>query len=135
MREIKRLVLHMAYTRPSMDIGVKEITEWHNARGFNGCGYHWVIRRSGELEKGRDESVSGAHVAGHNSDSVGICLVGGRKENEDKADCNFTLNQWNTLRSLLYDLLSKYPNAEICGHRDLANRECPGFDATVLMEK
>lgn len=36
-----------------------------------------MIRRNGVVEEGRPIEQSGAHVAGHNHDSIGICLVGG----------------------------------------------------------
>ena len=45
MRKINRIILHCSATRPTMDIGVEEITEWHKQRGFRTIGYHYVIRR------------------------------------------------------------------------------------------
>ena len=134
MRQINRIILHCSYTRPSQDIGAKEIRDWHvNDNGWSDIGYHWVIRRNGQIEQGRDESISGAHVAGHNQDSIGVCMVGGMKQSEPKPDCNFTLAQWVALVSLLEELRNRYPGAEISGHRDWAARDCPTFDAKQLM--
>jgi N-acetyl-anhydromuramyl-L-alanine amidase AmpD len=111
-----------------MDIGVPEITQWHEARGFNGCGYHYVIRRSGEIEKGRSEYVAGAHVAGHNADSIGVCMVGGIND-AGKPDSNFTRSQWTALEHLVKQLLVNYPGAAISGHRDWTDaKACPSFD-------
>ena len=45
--------------------------------------------RDGTVEDGRDINVSGAHAAGFNSVSVGVCLVGGRGK-DNKAENNFT---------------------------------------------
>ena len=133
MRAIKRIVVHMSYTPPSMDVGVPEIRDWHvNGNGWRDIGYHYVIRRNGTIEHGRPVEQAGAHVAGHNADSIGICLVGGKREDRDSADCNYTLDQWEALRELLDKLAETYQDTELCGHRDLANRECPGFDAKVL---
>ena len=64
MRKINWLVIHTAATRPSMDIGVKEIRRWHKKRGFADIGYHYVIRRDGRVEKGRADTRQGAHVRG-----------------------------------------------------------------------
>lgn len=127
---IRYLVIHAAYTTPSMDIGVKEINRWHKNRGWNGVGYHYVIRRTGEVEEGRAENVQGAHVYGYNGLSLGICLVGGKMEGDEQPDCNFTVAQWSSLLRLMADLKARYPDAEILGHRDLdAGRACPCFDA------
>ena len=41
-----------------MDIGAEKIKEWHTkGNGWSDIGYHWVIRRDGTLDKGRDEVV------------------------------------------------------------------------------
>lgn len=130
MRKINWLVIHTAATRPSMDIGVKEIRQWHKAKGWSDIGYHYVIRRDGKIEKGRPESRVGAHVAGHNSDSIGICLVGGVNENLVPEN-NYTDAQWKSLENLLHKLAQKYPEANVRGHRDFPNvhKACPCFDA------
>lgn len=135
-REIDLIVLHCSATRPSSDVDADRIRRWHmRDNNWRDIGYHWVIRRSGELETGRDESDPGAHVRGHNANSIGICMVGGIDEN-GLPDSNFTLEQWNTLRSLLYDVLGRYPGSRIVGHRDLdAGKACPCFDAKVLFHE
>jgi N-acetylmuramoyl-L-alanine amidase len=89
-REIDLIVIHCAYTSPKMDIGVKEIDEWHRARGWNQIGYHYVVRRDGTVEHGRSVKTVGAHVKGFNAKSIGVCLVGGTMEGRDEDDCNFT---------------------------------------------
>src|SRR5690606_114532 len=76
-RFINLLVIHCAATTPLMDIGAKEIDVWHKQRGWSKIGYHFVIRRNGVIEKGRDISEVGAHVEGYNKNSIGICMVGG----------------------------------------------------------
>ena len=49
------IVVHCSATKPSMDIGVKEIRDWHvNGNGWSDIGYAYVIRRNGALELGRD---------------------------------------------------------------------------------
>lgn len=131
MRDINLLVIHCAATTSSMDIGRAEIDEWHKAKGWSGIGYHYVIRRDGTLETGREESVVGAHAQGHNAKSIGICMVGGvEKTAKGKliTNNNFTPTQWTTLLSLVKKLQLRYPNAKLTGHRDLDSRkDCPSF--------
>lgn len=124
MRAIDKIVIHCADTPSTMDIGVKEIRQWHvKERGWKDIGYHYVIRRNGTVEFGRDLEVVGAHVAGHNTHSIGICLVGG------KPKANFTLEQWASLAKLVEGLKFTYKNAEVLGHCDLdKNKTCPQFD-------
>ena len=130
MREIRRVIIHCSATKPGMDIGAAEIRKWHvDGNGWNDIGYHYVIRRSGEIEKGRSEHIAGAHVAGHNGDSIGVCLVGGI-DDKGKPDANFTAAQWAALDHLVTQLTKvSYPGATVSGHRDWTDaKACPSFD-------
>lgn len=141
-----KIVVHCSATRPSSDIGVKQIRDWHMSNGWSDIGYHIVIRRDGTVELGRDLQAIGAHVAGHNSDSIGVCMVGGLDDEGRSFDNRpemFTPQQWESARLTLKFLRSIYPHARICGHRDLSPdkngdgkitrnewlKTCPGFDA------
>lgn len=125
---IEKIIIHCADTPADMDIGFDEIDEWHRERGFSMGGYHYVIRRTGEVEIGRPEGIRGAHVKGHNRNSLGICLVGG------KGGFNFRSIQLVALQALVESLVRKYPDAEWFGHRDLdTGKECPCFDVHELL--
>lgn len=118
-----------------MDIGAAMIREWHLERGFSDIGYHFVIWRDGYIEEGRPISRIGAHAKGHNSDSIGICLVGGIDE-EGKPDSNFTCKQYGALCTLVDELVND-PNLninQVLGHRDLpgVKKACPSFNAIQL---
>ncbi len=122
------IIIHGAATPPNMDIGVKEIDEWHKERGFNGCGYNEVIRRNGVPEQGREENAIGAHAKGYNSISVGICLVGGVDERGQPQN-NYTPEQLQTLRRLLRFYRALFPSAAIIGHNEInPHKACPCFD-------
>jgi N-acetylmuramoyl-L-alanine amidase len=141
MRPIKLLVVHCSATPAGRDIGRREIDVMHRQRGWSGIGYHYVIRLNGTLEKGRQDSVAGAHVAGHNAYSIGICVVGGLGAN-GRAQDTVTPQQAVALEQLLLRLRADHPKARICGHRDLSPdrdgdgvierhewlKECPSFD-------
>lgn len=143
--QTRAIVYHCSATRPNLDIGAREIREWHIARGWADIGYHIVIRRDGTIEWGRHPAAIGAHVAGHNTDSIGVCLVGGLDDHgvghAHRPDL-FTPAQWHTALDVARVLRAAYPRAQILGHRDLspdANgdgkiaptewlKTCPGFD-------
>lgn len=142
MRPIRRLVVHCSATPKGLDIGVKEINAMHQVRGFDCIGYHYVIRENGRVEGGRAVERIGAHVTGYNTDSIGICLVGGL-DHERKPTDTFTAQQFTALGTLLDQLCARFPDiTDVCGHRDLspdANhdgkieryewiKECPCFD-------
>ena len=132
MRTIKYIVIHCADTYPEMDIGVTEIDRWHKQRGWKGVGYHYVIRRNGIIEVGRTETKTGAHVAGYNLNSIGICYAGGKGKN-GKPEDNRTEAQKISLINLVTDLKIRYPEAKVVGHHDLnPAKSCPCFDMQTL---
>lgn len=133
MRRITEIIVHCAATKPSMDIGVREIDEWHRARGWMCIGYHYVIRRDGTVQKGRPEDMQGAHCSGHNKNSIGVCLVGGI-DDAGQPDDNFTLAQRSALQAVLEDLTSRCPEALIYPHRYFNKaKACPSFDVSTFL--
>lgn len=133
MRKINKIIIHCADTPTGKYFDIKDIDSWHKERGFNSdgqhsmyCGYHYVIRIDGIVERGRGLNEIGAHCAGLNSNSIGICLIG--------VD-SFTSEQWNSLRNLLKDLKTSYPAVTIHGHREFSTKLCPGFDVQVELKQ
>ena len=127
----RHIVVHCSATKPSANIGVVEIRRWHvEDNHWSDCGYHYVIRRNGRMEKGRAEDLAGAHVQGHNHDTVAVCLVGGVDDGGDPHQ-NYTDDQYATLLKLLVTLKKRYPTASVMGHRDFpgVDKACPCFDA------
>ena len=156
---INLIIIHCAASKNGVMLGTERqtaaerIDEWHAARGFarrpyniskhnphlHHIGYHYVIDADGSLMGGRAEGEPGAHVKGHNTGSLGICLAG--------TDA-FTRAQWQTLAELVQTLAANYPDAAICGHRDLSPdsdgdgtvephewlKTCPGFDVADWLQ-
>lgn len=139
---VQYLIVHCSATNPSIDVGVKEINQWHKNKGWSEIGYHIVIRRKpgpygGLIEYGtRTFMESGAHVKGYNSVSLGICLVGGVDEN-NKPENNFTEAQFGALCKTITFLSSIFPKAKIQGHRDFPDvkKACPCFDVVDWWNK
>lgn len=140
-RRITEIIVHCTATPEGRDFTVDDVRRWHTTpvskggRGWSDIGYHYVIGRHGELWEGRDVDISGAHCSGHNSNSIGVCYVGGMDAKNKEPKDTRTLQQKAVLLSLLMDLRRIYPNAKIHGHRDFANKKCPSFDATSEYRK
>lgn len=131
------IAIHCSATSEKQNIGAADIDRWHRKQGWACIGYHYVIRRDGTVEPGRDETVVGAHVADFNSSSIGICMVGGVDADDvSKAENNFTEAQFASLKKLLVGLKARYPQAKIQGHRDFPNvkKACPSFDVKAWLK-
>jgi len=115
------IVVHCAATLGDVDAAT--IRDWHvNDRGWSDIGYHFVIRKSGDLESGRPIDRPGAHAKGFN-DSYGICLAGGYGGAVD-----YTAAQWSTLEGLCKDIIQAEHITRIVGHNELSAKTCPNFD-------
>ena len=132
MRRITLLVIHCSAVRPDQTSSADDIEKWHRKRGWkNGIGYHYVIRRNGEIEPGRPEWMTGAHCVNHNAHSIGICYEGGLDIRGQPADTR-TEAQRRSLRKLLEQLHKAYPQALIVGHHDLnPQKDSPCIDNVV----
>lgn len=130
MADIRFLTIHCSASKPSLHVDSKVINRWHIERGFRKIGYHFVIRRDGIVETGRSLTEAGAHVSGHNTGNIGICLVGGLNEETGKSENNFTEAQFASLKTLLTNLRKQFSIVDILGHRDWpgVKKDCPCFD-------
>lgn len=126
-RHIDLIVIHCSDTYPHMDIGTKEITQWHQDRGWSTIGYHFVIRKDGTIEEGRNLDLQGAHCKGYNKNSIGICYVGGRSMKNKPTD-DRTEAQKKALAALCINLQQEHPDTIIKGHNELSNKSCPNFN-------
>ena len=126
MRAITMIIIHCSAVRPGQLSSAAQIDTWHRQRGFKlGIGYHYVVRRDGEIEAGRPEWLVGAHCKNHNAHSIGVCYEGGLDIRGQPADTR-TEAQKASLRTLLEELHRRYPRAVIVGHHDLnPMKACP----------
>lgn len=143
MRSINLIVVHCTATVEGRDHDIDDVAKWHKARGFKAVGYHYLVKLDGVVEAGRPEHQVGAHVDGHNTNSIGVCYVGGLGLQDGRAKDTRTSAQKRSLESLLRDLKRRYPRAHIVGHRDLSPdkdgdgtverhewmKACPSFNA------
>lgn len=129
MRHIKEIILHCSATPEGRDIKAKDIDLWHRRRGFISIGYHYVIDLDGTIEKGRDIKLNGAHCKGHNSNSIGICYVGGCDKKMYAKDTR-TPQQRESLIKLVHQLLDEYGltlDAVYAHYQFASYKACPSF--------
>lgn len=132
---VREAVIHCSATRPTWyenrtgEDKVREIRRWHvQENGWRNIGYHFLIDRDGKVFCGRKLTEIGAHVAGRNSGTIGICLIGGFGSNErDRFEQHFTEAQRTSLKLLVADLNTKTDLRTISGHNQYARKACPGF--------
>ena len=130
MRTITLLVIHCSAVRPDQTSSAAQIDTWHRRdRHYKfGIGYHYVVRRDGQIEPGGPEWMVGAHCKNHNAHSLGIGDEGGLNARGQPADTR-TLAQKLAMLQLLEILHRKYPKALIVGHHDLNPlKACPCID-------
>lgn len=164
-RALRMVVLHASATPSGHSIGMNplaEIDRWHQARGFRrsaaavlrarpalpAIGYHYVVDVDGAVFAGRHVDEVGAHVAGHNTHTLGVCLVGGMEP-----QAQYTRAQWTALAQLVPLLQALAPHRQpalrVVGHRDLSPdrngdaridrhewlKTCPGFDVATWLAR
>lgn len=148
-RPINLIAIHCSGTENGVPVSVQTVDRMHRERkppfrrdprwcarqnaDLTAIGYHFVVYINGALATGRHLDEQGAHVAGHNINSLGICMIG---------TDHFTRWQWEMLKANVLAMKKRYPGARVCGHRDLSPdidgdgtiemREwikiCPGFN-------
>ena len=77
MRTINLIVIHCSATREDKSFTEYDLDVCHRRRGFNGTGYHFYIRKNGDIKSTRPIERIGAHSRGFNKESIGICYEGG----------------------------------------------------------
>lgn len=89
---VEIITVHCTDTDNGYSVNLKAIEADHIKRGFGGIGYHLLIQPDGTQETTRFLNVKGAHVQGHNTNNIGVALVGTDK---------FTIQQFDKLRYFL----------------------------------
>lgn len=117
-RLTERYIIHHS---ASPDVPASSIHSWHLNQKWSGIGYHFVIRASGAIERGRPENTIGAHSGNGNGDSIGIVLTGDFMTNQP------TKAQIDSLVWLLKEyLFPRYGVKPVIGHKDVMPTACPG---------
>jgi hypothetical protein len=140
MREINEIIVHHSESEYG---DADTIRRWHvEGNGWSDIGYHYIIGNAyptwesfsanipvpkvdGRLQQGRPLDEPGAHAKGHNTRSIGICLIG---------NATFTGAQIHSLAKLLADLKQSCPGAQILGHCEVSEKKptCPTINMNYV---
>lgn len=129
MRKIDTIIIHCSATPQNTGLEPAALSRMHRKRGFNGCGYHFYIRRDGEICDMRPLEKIGAHCKGHNEGSIGICYEGGLDAKGNPADTR-TPEQKKAMAHLVRTLRKEFPITMVGGHRDFS----PDIDGDGIIE-
>ena len=99
----KHMIVYDSKTSPQKDIGAAEIDRRDRDRGCVMIGAHYVIRRSGMIETGRELDKLGNCKRRYNKDSVYVLLIG--------KDGDFTQEQLQSLATIRGEIQELYPEA------------------------
>ena len=132
-REISEIVVHTSETFTNANLTGKQLTE---LTGSGTDSYHYIIKRDGSIERGVPIKSAGNHCPGHNSYSIGVCLVGGvsaasgdTRVEESKDASDITRSQYNSLYQIFRVFYTQYPGGQALGHSEVDNTEDdPGFE-------
>ena len=118
------------------DTSLDAIEAYHQVRGFSQIGYHFYVwRRYGvpHIGIGRPVETMGAHAAGANSGSIGVCLAGNYVSSTPAPD------MWNSFLTLVSLLMHRHnlTPQDVYGHKDVGTTPtaCPGYDVAQLRDQ
>lgn len=94
------ITVHSTDSTPGMHLTGKDVDRQDRSNGYSKCGYHVVISRDGELYEARSNHEASIHDDDEAKEAFSICLVGGC-DYDGKPSDNFTLPQWETLRTVI----------------------------------
>lgn len=129
MRTINEIIIHHSATKDSSTVSWGAIRRYHTqVNGWGSIGYHFgvelvsdVVASAYEILVGRPLALPGAHTAGHNAKSIGICMVGDFDQEPPPTA------QLRQLKNLIEDLRTVFPGiTKLSFHRDYASKTCPG---------
>ena len=69
MKDVKWIVVHCSYTKVNQKCTVDDLDDFHQAKGWACCGYHWVIYQDGSIHPGRAEKFAGRNTG------TGSCFI------------------------------------------------------------
>ena len=129
MRKIENIVVHCTGTTQHSNVEAIK-TYWLKFLGWKSPGYHYLIDIHGNIHHLHPESLVANGAYGFNHNSVHVGYIGGTSKKGIFMDTR-TTEQKQAMFMLLYCIKTRYPTANILGHRNLKghNKACPCFDA------
>jgi len=123
-KDVKYLIIH---TLAAKYATLEDVIKWHvEENGWSDIGYHYYIKKNGDIKKGREDNEIGAHCKKQrmNYKSLGICFEGHHNKE------HWTDQQKESFIELTRLLRARYniPVDNVIGHREVqgVNKDCPG---------
>lgn len=109
---------------------IESIHSQHLKNGWAGIGYHFYIRKDGEVFRGRPIEYVGSHCLGNNSCSIGVCLEGDFKKEQP------TEQQLKSTAELYKLIQKRYPKVyKMINHKDVCKTLCPVVDLKNMVKR
>ena len=143
----KKIIIHCSLSNyGNTDI----IRKWHmNERKWSSIGYHYIIKNgyetssdlrnerydedmNGVIENSLSPNIRGIHCKGQNTNSIGICLIGGTLK---ETRTYFTGEQLDTLILKVIELMTEYniDIEKVYPHTKFSSyKTCPNFDVELF---
>lgn len=122
-RFVTKVFIHCSASDNPLHDDARIIEKWHLERGFAEIGYHYFIRKSGDIQEGRDLEKRPAAQKNRNVCTIAICVHGLHEP-------LFTNMQRVSLKALCLILNKAYGGGlTFHGHKEVdPARACPVFD-------
>lgn len=124
------VAIHHSAARLASNETVQSIQNEHmDVNGWADIAYHFAIDNAGVIYQGREIGSRGASVAGHNTGTIGV-MVMGNFELESPLDIQLT-----ALQSLVNWLAQQYTLTHLAGHGEFNPESvCPGKNMIVHLD-
>lgn len=114
----------------------QDVHRWHLDNGWKGIAYHYFIRKSGAIHRGRQEIHEGGGLMGaENKGKIDICLEGCYTDyisnGKDLTEKKVPQSQMTALLELVTDIKTRWNIVAIKKHADYPSaikdgKDCPG---------
>lgn len=142
MRQWSKIIIHHSATPDGVVSDWGAIRHYHMAiNGWADIGYHFGVelisdaagRKHWQWLAGRPLWQSGAHTVGQNANGIGVCLVGDYDKLPPVPEAMACLAHGVAQLCLLHGIAVD----QIFGHRDFAQKSCPGklFDLSSFRQR
>jgi N-acetylmuramoyl-L-alanine amidase len=127
MLDWKYILLHHSLTKDSKTVSWQAIRRYHiQTLGWKDIGYHFgieLMESDYEVIIGRPLTMVGCHCKGMNKKAIGVCCMGNYDiTTPDPEMLKILITRLINPLMALFDI----PVEHIKGHRDFANKSCPG---------
>lgn len=118
---------------PSEELTLRDLDRRDRGNQLRKIGYHWVIRRDGVVEAGRDESEASIHDCVTDSKRcISVCLVGGLSPGGEPEE-NFTVEQKASLCRLAGEIYARHTGLSELGWDGIVSK-IPSVETVTVTE-